>query len=121
MKTKEEIKAMAEEWLLKESGWRSNPHKNPYKMHIPAEVIQWDNEQSAFIGGYTAANQWVPVGERLPEERNKWHESDYVLGRESETSYPFTVWYNHDTKIWHLADHRITIQELNIAFWMPIP
>lgn len=49
MKTKEEIDAMAKDYV--ERNFQTN----------------WIDLYCAFLAGYTAANQWVPVGERLPE------------------------------------------------------
>jgi len=116
MKTPEQL---AEEYA---ESWYPNPSNRDFQTHDIKNLHGLTSEHwlNGYLAGFNKAMEWVPVGERLPEEKNKWHESDYVLGKESETSYPFTVWYNHESNIWHLADHRITIQQLNVAFWMPI-
>jgi len=55
--TKEEIEAMARKYALDNTICYSDGEYDRIPLY------------EAFLAGYTAANQWVPVGERLPDNQ----------------------------------------------------
>lgn len=67
------------------------------------------------IATFALQNQWISVGEALPEEVQEGCCDDKFVLYCGE--YPATASYDHKMKKWYYGDYEI----LGVTHWMPIP
>jgi hypothetical protein len=89
--------------------YADNWHKD---CDYPAEILRHTKKatETVFLAGYKAAQQWISVKERLPEE-----------GLENQIVLVWRAsWHDYDTVRWKSYEFDDVNSE-TITHWMPLP
>jgi hypothetical protein len=107
--------------------WNTRPIEDALQKRIAelehdiSELEQADDESDRLIGDYKyrverllhlEQPRWIPVSERLPEDKNSW----LIFFEKENGAYPGS-YFNGD---WYGSDGEI-IPSSNVTHWMPLP
>lgn len=66
--------------------------------------------------------EWIDVIKQLPECNEEFGDSNYVLGFEQPiANLPVVVYYNNNSKEWHVAHYKADSLPVIITHWRPLP
>jgi hypothetical protein len=103
-----------------EAGLSAEEVLDKYCSSIPAWT---DNRKRAVLAAMEeykrqpAGDGWVEI---TPETNEKFGESKYVLGLESDGGTPVVCWYNSKMGSWYVAHHLAPSIAINIIKWKPL-
>lgn len=67
--------------------------------------------------------EWIDVNDRLPDQFNKFGDTDYVLAFSNNTQV--VAWYNYEDDKWEVAHHFASSEPLDrhnkVTHWIPLP
>jgi hypothetical protein len=99
---------------------RKDVEDGDYGVPRPNIEMSFSTEISAAMEEYKrqpARDGWV---ETTPETNEKFGESEYVLGLESDGGTPVVCWYNSKMGSWYVAHHLAPSIAINIIKWKPL-